>query len=560
MKMTLLKCSLFTAISAVIMSLSSSPATAGSIEKENRGIYILDNSTGTYRDGNIRNYDFVEGFVWRYSWDLLQPRSGTDPNPYDFTPVDHIIQAVEANGLKLTMYILEPEPQYLRDALGQDKWYDSELSGYRPVPWSAPTLTALEAFAAALANHQVYSTTLGATVALKDHPSLKTVSFGLMGAKKWIRDPASGSMPAKIKDMYQFTQASLNSAVLRNLHAVTDNFPNKVCSIGFWKLASNTSNPDYVWESVRSAILAEFNPPATAYPKVGFFQEDLAAHRDTPTGPVIGTPASDFAAPEFESKDVTFNSFQMLQSWIHPFSDATKTQYTVPSDAVQYALNTYNSKYAEIYGIDIDTAHCDPTWDPALLTWNDVLATDFHDNFENGTATQWTPSGGTWAVTTSQTTYSECNPAGTVNQKVYTQSNATAARPYAIAGSTAWNDYTLQAQVTPLSLGSSGTVGICARNVDVNNKYYFQYNKAQARLRIVRYVNGNSTVLSFKPFTINENTKYIFKADVKGSTLDFYVDGVKQLTASDTTLTTGQIALATTNASASFDNVKVVLH
>src|SRR5688572_23731167 len=72
------------------------------------GIYVLDNNQGTFRDANIRNYSFVDGFVWRTSWVDFETAQGV----YDYTGLDHIVQKLDSINKKLTIlfgaYSLEP--------------------------------------------------------------------------------------------------------------------------------------------------------------------------------------------------------------------------------------------------------------------------------------------------------------------------------------------------------------------------------------------------------------------------------------------------------------------
>lgn len=514
---------------------------------EARGIYSLDDSNGTYRDANIRNYPFVEGFAWRYRWNNMESKQNGVVT-YDFSAVDHIVSLLEPIGKKLSMTVPRPEPDYIRNDTTIQRWYSYEILngetteiGWRPVPWEPKVKTALQNFAVALANHSVWSSTLNKYVAFKDHPTLSSINFGLPGAKIWIRDPGSTEGP-KLKDMPGYSRANLLNAVSSDLHAATDNFPNISSHIGIWKV-TNDGGATELYEDIRTSILNEFN--GISNPKVGFFQENLAASRTNPGDPVVGTPNTTFAQPLYDSRNDTFIGFQMLESWINPFKGIDQVANTKPSDAIEYAYNTYNSRYTEVYADDLDQANSDSSWDPALLTWNDKLKADFYDDFADGNATGWTELGGTWSVTA---------------QKAYQQSNITAANPSSYAGSSSWTNYAVEAKVKPLTLGSSGQVGISARFTDNANRYYFDYAQADGKLKIIKKVNGNSTLLASKVYTINPNTQYTFKADLNGSTLDFYVNGVKELSATDTTFTSGYFALSTATATAEFDDVKVFLH
>src|SRR6188474_418762 len=77
-------------------------------------------------------------------------------------------------------------------------------------------------------------------------------------------------------------------------------------------------------------------------------------------------------------------------------------------------------------------------------------ATVFSDDFEDGNATGWTTSGGTWSVVTD-------------GDRAYRQ-GGTSSDARARAGSTAWNDYIVSADVKPLAFnGTDRFVALLAR-------------------------------------------------------------------------------------------------
>lgn len=82
-----------------------------SIFAQPTGIYVLDNNQGTFRDANIRNYPFVDGFVWRTSWANFETSEGV----YDYAGIDHIVQRLDAINKKLTILFgaYSVEPSYI---------------------------------------------------------------------------------------------------------------------------------------------------------------------------------------------------------------------------------------------------------------------------------------------------------------------------------------------------------------------------------------------------------------------------------------------------------------
>lgn len=329
------------------------------------GIYTLDNQSGVYRDAAIRAYPFVEGFVLRASWAEMELAQDV----YDFAIIDHIVGRLEPLGLKLSLALTRGEPVWLAETPGVVTWFDSHprMNRERPVPWDPFLLERLPIFIKVLSEYPVWSATLGQYVPFRDHPVLAGINFGIMGAGGAIRDPVDGP---KLYYMPGYGRSKFKNAVLQNLLAATDHFPRQAVFVGFWKVQDNIRNP-YLWEDIRMMILTEFD--GVLRPQVGFFQENLAASRKEPGGTISGSPTKDYAAPLFKSKAETFTALQALQSWVQPFRNPQKTAYTVPSDAIQYAYDTFNTHYVELYAGDLDAVAADPGWDAALPQWGEYL-------------------------------------------------------------------------------------------------------------------------------------------------------------------------------------------
>src|SRR6185312_6633060 len=84
-------------------------------------------------------------------------------------------------------------------------------------------------------------------------------------------------------------------------------------------------------------------------------------------------------------------------------------------------------------------------------------ATIFTDTFNDGDASGWSKSGGTWAV----------DGSGVLNQ-----SNAGSELARQFAGQTSWTNYSVQARVRPASFGSSSAlVGLAARSTSSTKMY-----------------------------------------------------------------------------------------
>src|SRR5215475_8775498 len=167
----------------------------------------------------------------------------------------------------------------------------------------------------------------------------------------------------------------------------------------------------------------------------------------------------------------------------------------------------------------------------------------FSDDFEDGNDSGWTKSSGTWAVVTD-------------GSLAYRQSG-TSADSNARAGSPSWTNISVQARVKPIAFnGADRYVGVMTRVVN-SNHYYFLALQNGNRLLLGKRAGSSPITLATKAFTFSTGTFYTLRIDANGSTLNGYVNGTLQLTASDSDFTAGIIGGATYFASASFDDFLV---
>ena len=168
--------------------------------------------------------------------------------------------------------------------------------------------------------------------------------------------------------------------------------------------------------------------------------------------------------------------------------------------------------------------HCALALAGAFLALSFIFATSaqttlFSDNFQDGDASGWSKSGGTWAVVTD----------GTL---VFRQSG-TSADSRARAGSTSWTDYSVQARVKPIAFNGAGRyVALIARAENVNHFYYLALQNGN-QLVLAKRVGDVSTTLASRSFTVTTGIFYTLRIDVRGSSLTGFVNGAQQLTASD---------------------------
>ncbi len=183
----------------------------------------------------------------------------------------------------------------------------------------------------------------------------------------------------------------------------------------------------------------------------------------------------------------------------------------------------------------------------AVLCWTGhslvSAANLFSDDFEDGNSTGWSTSGGSWSVVTD-------------GSKVYKQAGASA-NAYSYTGNSAWTDYSVQVRAKALSFNGTGrTFGITARYSSTSNYYYLAISNAN-QLQLGKKSSTGSGVLASKTFTAQTGTWYTLKLAVIGNQLQAYVDGVLQLTATDSSLKAGKAGLLALYTSAEFDDVAV---
>ncbi|GIF15031.1 pectate lyase [Actinoplanes teichomyceticus] len=176
----------------------------------------------------------------------------------------------------------------------------------------------------------------------------------------------------------------------------------------------------------------------------------------------------------------------------------------------------------------------------AVLVPSASASTMFDDDFENG-AGNWSKSGGAWSVVTD-------------GSKVYRQSKADSGLARVFAGETSWSDYSVQARVKGVDLGS-GLAGVAARASGSSTMYRLALLGAgKAELQAVK--GSAVSVLGSAPVS-GLNSWHTLRIDVSGSTIKGFVDGTAIGGGAGTLAGTGRIGLVTSFAAAEFDDVAV---
>ncbi|RKR85984.1 pectate lyase [Micromonospora pisi] len=169
-------------------------------------------------------------------------------------------------------------------------------------------------------------------------------------------------------------------------------------------------------------------------------------------------------------------------------------------------------------------------------------ATVFSADFQDGAISGWSKSGGTWSVSDD-------------GSRVAHQSRTDAENARLFNASTSLTDYTVQARVKPVSLGSNGLVGLLSRAAGATVFYRLALLPGRAELQAVG--GGTVTVLGASSRTVSNGTWYTLSLTTNGSTVTGSIDGTQFASGSSSVSAAGRIGLQTQYASASFDDVLV---
>jgi hypothetical protein len=177
-----------------------------------------------------------------------------------------------------------------------------------------------------------------------------------------------------------------------------------------------------------------------------------------------------------------------------------------------------------------------------VFVGNAEAATVFSADFESGSTSGWSKSGGTWSIVS--------DGSGTLRQ-----TNAGSENAREFAGDTSWTDYTVSARIKPLSFGSGGYAGLLARARSATTFYRLALLPSGVQLQAVN--SGSVTVLASSSRTVSTNAWHTASITTSGSTISASFDGTPVGSGTSSVTASGRIGLQTSYASAGFDDVTV---
>jgi len=135
-----------------------------------------------------------------------------------------------------------------------------------------------------------------------------------------------------------------------------------------------------------------------------------------------------------------------------------------------------------------------------------------------------------------------------------------AGEAFITAGEESWTDYTFEAamQAGNQQPGSSAS-GIVFRYQDDNNFYHLRLHHGNGEIQLLKKKDGAFTVLDKRSVPLAANQWYSLKAEVEGSVITVYLDGVEQFSCTDAAdaFVSGAVGMRTYKDQVSFKNIAV---
>ena len=236
------------------------------------------------------------------------------------------------------------------------------------------------------------------------------------------------------------------------------------------------------------------------------------------------------------------NGTQVGTTTVESYSDTGLT----PSTTYAYTVSAY------------DNAGNESSQSNPPVTISTKPAVLYSDNFNDGNADGWTvfddsPRVSNWQVISGQ--YFQLNFIADTNPGTYSQGSYS----YLYAGLSLTN-YRVTVTMTPLpDIGGhekGNSIGIMFRYQDDDNYYRLSFNSDYGFMRLEKKVGGQFTTLAKNARGYTDSQQLNVTVEVNGSLILVYLNGESLFSASDSSLTSGTIALYSQDNS-KFDDVLI---
>lgn len=118
-----------------------------------------------------------------------------------------------------------------------------------------------------------------------------------------------------------------------------------------------------------------------------------------------------------------------------------------------------------------------------------------------------------------------------------------------------WSDYRISASIRSMD---DDHLGLIARYQDADNYYRLSWSREESKLQLIKRVNGVTSLLAETNFVYDQGRTYQVEFTLLGTTLEATIDGQLQLSAIDTNLSQGTVALYSwRNSGAYFDDILI---
>jgi len=177
-----------------------------------------------------------------------------------------------------------------------------------------------------------------------------------------------------------------------------------------------------------------------------------------------------------------------------------------------------------------------------VLSVNVYAANSYSDDFDDGNAEGWTPSGGSWSISNSG------------ESSYYYQQTDTSSEFFSYAGQISWTDYSLEAKVKRIDTDGWGSCDFVGRR----NGADFYLLQLGSNMASLWRVMGDWERLQQASTTNTLNTWYTYKLEMVGDVITVYKDGAEIISLTDPNpILSGQIGFRTFKANCRFDDVFV---